>query len=60
MKIALPKQHTTSPVVTGSSVIALYYNDGVILATDTLCSYYSMLDFKLIDSYSKLLDLFRE
>lgn len=40
------KQHTTRPIVTGSSVIALRFKEGVIIAADTLCSYGGMLDFK--------------
>ena len=56
MKISLAKEfdhkahqpvaHTTSPIVTGASVVALKFRDGVIIATDTLCSYGSMADFK--------------
>jgi 20S proteasome alpha/beta subunit len=46
MKIALPNSHTTSPVVTGSSVIALQFKGGIVMATDTMCSYYGMCEFK--------------
>ena len=56
MKICLAKEydnkahqpiaHTTSPIVTGASVVALKFRDGVIIGTDTLCSYGSMADFK--------------
>lgn len=31
-----PRQHTKYPYVTGTSVIALKYNDGVLIAADTL------------------------
>ena len=31
-----PKQHTLSPVVTGTSVLAIKYKDGVMMAADTL------------------------
>lgn len=48
-----PVSHTTRPIVTGSSVIALTFNGGVIMASDTLCSYGSMADFK----YDSLYDL---
>ena len=34
--------HTLSPTITGSSVIGLHYNGGVIIGSDTLCSYYSI------------------
>lgn len=33
------KQHTTSPIVTGTSVIGIIYNGGVMLAADTMLSY---------------------
>jgi 20S proteasome subunit beta 7 len=33
-----PNQHTTSPVVTGTSVVALKYNGGVVIAADNLGS----------------------
>ena len=38
--------HTLKPIVTGSSVIGLYFNGGVIIATDTLCSYGTMAKFR--------------
>ena len=38
-----PIGHTTSPIVTGSSVIALKCKEGVIMATDTLLSYGGLL-----------------
>lgn len=38
-----PIGHLTSPVVTGGAVIALKYNEGIIIATDTLLSYGSLL-----------------
>jgi 20S proteasome subunit beta 7 len=31
-----PNQHTQSPVVTGTSVIALKFKDGVVIAADNL------------------------
>jgi 20S proteasome subunit beta 7 len=40
---AMPsRQHTTRPMVTGTSVIGIVYKDGVLLAADTLLSYGSM------------------
>lgn len=31
-----PTTHTQSPVVTGTSVVALKFKDGVVIATDNL------------------------
>lgn len=39
------KQHTQSPIVTGTSVIGLKYKGGVIMASDTLGSYGSLARF---------------
>ncbi len=39
-------KHTTSPIVTGSSVIGMKYNGGILLACDTLASYGSLARFK--------------
>ena len=36
------RQHTTRPIVTGTSVLGLVYDKGVMLAADTLLSYGSM------------------
>lgn len=36
------RQHTTQPMVTGTSVLGIVYNGGVLLAADTLLSYGSM------------------
>lgn len=36
------RQHTTRPIVTGTSVLGLVYDQGVLLAADTLLSYGSM------------------
>ena len=36
------RQHTTRPIVTGTSVLGLVYEGGVMLAADTLLSYGSM------------------
>ena len=40
-----PHKATSSPIVTGSSVLALKYRDGVMMAADTLGSYGSMAKF---------------
>lgn len=42
MAPADPTKHTTSPIVTGASVLGVKYNGGVMLAADTLLSYGSM------------------
>ena len=36
------RQHTTRPIVTGTSVLGVVYDGGVLLAADTLLSYGSM------------------
>jgi len=38
-----PIGHVTSPIVTGGAVIALKFDKGVIIATDTLLSYGGLL-----------------
>ncbi|KAJ5650052.1 proteasome subunit beta type-7 [Penicillium longicatenatum] len=40
-----PKTHTSSPAVTGTSVIGVKFNGGVVLATDNLASYGSLARF---------------
>lgn len=40
-----PKQATQSPIVTGTSVIALKFKDGVVIAADNLASYGSLARF---------------
>ncbi|EGR34390.1 proteasome a-type and b-type family protein, putative [Ichthyophthirius multifiliis] len=52
----LNKSHTLSPTVVGSSVIALVYDQGVIIGTDTICSYYSSLKFTNVQRVEKLTD----
>lgn len=37
--VSAPHKHTTSPIVTGTSVLGIKYADGVMLAADTLASY---------------------
>ncbi|KAF2665924.1 proteasome endopeptidase complex, beta subunit [Microthyrium microscopicum] len=40
-----PNQHTQSPIVTGTSVVAIKFKDGVVIATDNLASYGSLARF---------------
>jgi len=40
-----PNQHTQSPIVTGTSVVAIKYKDGVVIAADNLASYGSLARF---------------
>ncbi|KAL7538747.1 hypothetical protein ACHAXR_009625 [Thalassiosira sp. AJA248-18] len=39
-------QATTRPITTGTSVLGIKYNGGVMLAADTLCSYGSLAKYK--------------
>jgi len=41
-----PRTQTTSPLVTGTSVLAIRYKDGVALAADTLASYGSLARYR--------------
>lgn len=38
-----PIGHVTSPIVTGGAIIALKYDQGIVIATDTLLSYGGLL-----------------
>jgi 20S proteasome subunit beta 7 len=49
-----PKTHTMYPTVTGSSVIGLKYDSGVLLAADTLGSYGSMAKLRNVSRVRKL------
>jgi len=40
-----PSKRTTSPIVTGASVLAIKYKDGIMIAADTLASYGSLARF---------------
>mmetsp|Transcript_20876 Transcript_20876/g.37192 ORF Transcript_20876/g.37192 Transcript_20876/m.37192 type:complete len:236 (+) Transcript_20876:71-778(+) len=51
-----PKSHTTSPIVTGASVLAVKYKDGVMMISDTLASYGSMARFKSVQRIAKVND----
>ncbi|KAI1789323.1 proteasome endopeptidase complex beta subunit [Ganoderma leucocontextum] len=39
-------QHTQQPIVTGTSVLAIQYQDGIMMAADNLASYGSLARFK--------------
>eukprot|EP00956_Cyclotella_meneghiniana_P005505 scaffold7035_cov68-Cyclotella_meneghiniana.AAC.1 len=43
---AAATSHTTQPITTGTSVLAIKYRSGVLLAADTLVSYGSMAKYK--------------
>lgn len=44
-----PIEHTSRPIVTGTSVLAIKYADGVMMMSDTLGSYGSLLRFKNLE-----------
>lgn len=44
--MSMPAKHTSSPIVTGSSVIGLRCVDGVVIGADTLASYGSLARFR--------------
>lgn len=50
------KTHTTSPIVTGASVLGVKYIDGVLLVTDTLASYGSLAKFTGVSKFRKITD----
>lgn len=43
---ASPITHTQSPIVTGTSVLAIQYKDGIMMAADTMGSYGKMARFR--------------
>jgi len=45
-KAGLPSKRTVDPIVTGTSVLAIKYKDGVLVAADTLGSYGSLARFR--------------
>jgi 20S proteasome subunit beta 7 len=51
-----PNQHTQQPIVTGTSVIALKYKDGVVIAADNLASYGSLARFTDVKRLRKFAD----
>ena len=46
-----PKAHTQSPLVTGTSVVAVKFKDGVVIAADNLGPYINAVFLKLYISY---------
>lgn len=54
--LSSPHTHTQSPIVTGTSVLALKYEDGVMIASDTLFSYGSLARFKGVSRISEVGD----
>ncbi|KAK3336264.1 nucleophile aminohydrolase [Cercophora scortea] len=51
-----PKQNTQAPVVTGTSVVALKFKDGVVIAADNLASYGSLARFTDVKRLRVFLD----
>eukprot|EP01066_Platyproteum_vivax_P007044 Platyproteum_vivax@DN2661_c0_g1_i1.p1 len=48
------KEHTLRPIVTGASVLAVKYKDGVMLAADTIASYGSLARYKDVARIAKV------
>ncbi len=51
-----PRQHTKYPYVTGTSVLAIKYRDGVMVACDTLAAYGSTKRYKNAERVRKVND----
>lgn len=51
-----PYKRTTSPIVTGTSVIAIQHRDGIVMAADTLASYGSLARFMHLERLKKIGD----
>eukprot|EP01135_Chromosphaera_perkinsii_P009586 Nk52_evm36s1810 gene=Nk52_evmTU36s1810 len=54
MKGVKPITHTQSPIVTGTSILAVKCTDGVVMAADTLGSYGSMARFRGVSRLHKV------
>jgi len=52
--VQLPSSRTSDPIVTGTSVIAVKYNGGIVMAADTLASYGSLARFYNIERMKKI------
>lgn len=50
------RQHTSQPIVTGTTVIGMKYKDGVMIAADTMASYGSMARYKNVQRINKVGD----
>lgn len=46
---SIPKMNTQDPIVTGTSVISMKYNNGVVIAADNLAAYGSLLRFNGVE-----------
>merc|ERR1711998_288854 len=51
-----PRTHTQSPIVTGTSVLGIKYDGGVLMVADMLGSYGSMARFNAIERLKKFGD----
>jgi len=49
-----PNQHTTQPIVTGTSVVAIKFKDGVVIAADNLASYGSLARFTDVERLKQI------
>eukprot|EP00049_Salpingoeca_infusionum_P017695 m.354034 g.354034 ORF g.354034 m.354034 type:complete len:283 (+) comp16901_c0_seq1:93-941(+) len=49
-----PRQHTMRPIVTGTSVLGLSFDGGVIMSADTLASYGSLARYKNVSRMCKV------
>merc|ERR1712072_1086875 len=52
-KPADPRTFTQSPIVTGTSVLGMKFDGGVLMVTDMLGSYGSMARFKCVERLKK-------
>uniref|UniRef100_A0A6B2LGJ7 Proteasome subunit beta n=1 Tax=Arcella intermedia TaxID=1963864 RepID=A0A6B2LGJ7_9EUKA len=52
-----PTKRTTTPYVTGTSVVAIRYKDGILLASDTLGSYGSLARYRQVSRLHALGDV---
>jgi len=56
LQMGMPQQHTQSPIVTGTSVVAAKFKDGVVIAADNLASYGSLARFRDVKRLRKFND----
>lgn len=49
-----PRKNTQQPIITGTSVIALKFKDGIVMAADTVGSYGSLMRFNNIERLVKV------
>ena len=54
--VQMPTMRTTQPIVTGTTVLGIKYNNGVMLASDTLASYGSLARYKDVRRLKKVGD----